>query len=124
MAHKGTLELLEAFAGVDRDLALLHLVGRDNMEPRYSARVRARLDTADLADRVVCHQRPVSRAEVDRVLPSGGCVRVLPQLSTEPYGTVYGEALWQPGCPSSAGGPGNLPHLADDGREDDVVPTR
>jgi glycosyltransferase involved in cell wall biosynthesis len=118
MARKGTLELLEAFAGVDRDLALLHLVGRDDVEPRYSARVRARLGSADLSDRVVCHG-PVSRAEVAGFYRAADAF-VLPSYR-EPYGTVYGEAL-AAGLPVVGWRAGNLPHLADDGREGVIVP--
>jgi glycosyltransferase involved in cell wall biosynthesis len=118
MERKGTLELLEAFAGVDPDRALLHLVGRDDVERRYSARVRARLAAPDLVDRVVCHG-PVSRDEV-AVLYRAADAFVLPSYR-EPYGTVYGEAL-AAGLPVVGWRAGNLPHLVDDGREGIVLP--
>jgi glycosyltransferase involved in cell wall biosynthesis len=118
MARKGTLELLEAFAGLDRDLAILHLVGRDDVEPRYSARVRARLGAADLVDRVVCHGS-VSRSEVAGLYRAADAF-VLPSYR-EPYGTVYGEAL-AAGLPVVGWRAGNLPHLVDSGREGVVVP--
>jgi glycosyltransferase involved in cell wall biosynthesis len=117
MARKGTLELLEAFAGVNPELALLHLVGRDDVEPRYTARVRARLAGADLADRVVCHGA-VSREEVARLYRAADAF-VLPSYR-EPYGTVYGEAM-AAGLPVVGWRAGNLPHLVDDGREGVVV---
>ena len=63
VARKGTLDLLEAFAPLAPGLATLHLAGRDDVEPGYTARVRARLAASDLADRVVVHG-PVSRDEV------------------------------------------------------------
>ena len=51
MARKGTLELLDAFARLPPGAATLHLVGRDDVEPRYAVRVRARLAHPDLAGR-------------------------------------------------------------------------
>lgn len=118
VARKGTLELLEAFAGVERDRAVLHLAGRDDVEPRYCARVRARLAAADLAGRVVCHG-PVSRADV-AALYGGADAFVLPSLK-EPYGTVYGEAL-AAGLPVVGWHAGNLPHLIENGREGVALP--
>jgi glycosyltransferase involved in cell wall biosynthesis len=118
MARKGTLELLDAFAGVDHERAILHLVGRDDVEPRYSARVRARLAATDLVDRVVYHG-PVSGAEVAGLYRNADAF-VLPSYR-EPYGTVYGEAL-AAGLPVVGWRAGNLPHLADDGREGVIVP--
>ena len=117
MARKGTLELLQAFGGVDREAAILHLVGRDDAEPRYSARVRNRLRSADLADRVVCHG-PVSRTEVAGLYLAADAF-VLPSYR-EPYGTVYGEAL-AAGLPVVGWRAGNLPHLAADGQEGVIV---
>jgi glycosyltransferase involved in cell wall biosynthesis len=118
MARKGTLELLDAFAAIDPDVALLHLVGRDDVEPRYSARVRSRLKAADLVGRVVSHG-PVTRTEVAGFY-LGADAFVLPSYR-EPYGTVYGEAL-ACGLPVVGWRAGNLPHLIDDGREGIVLP--
>jgi glycosyltransferase involved in cell wall biosynthesis len=117
VARKGTLELLEAFAGVDPDAAILHLVGRDDVERRYGARVRDRLRSPDLADRVVCHG-PVSRTEVAGLYRAADAF-VLPSYR-EPYGTVYGEAL-AAGLPVVGWRAGNLPHLAEDGQEGVIV---
>lgn len=117
MARKGTLELLEAFSLLLPDLATLHLAGRDDAEPRYAARVRARLSRPDLAGRVVVHG-PVARDEIERFY-RGADVFVLPSYR-EPYGTVYGEAL-AAGLPVVGWRAGNLPNLAQDGREGVVL---
>jgi glycosyltransferase involved in cell wall biosynthesis len=107
MARKGTLELLAAFAAVADPRAVLHLAGRDDVEPRYSKRVRARLQTPDLVGRVIYHGA-VAPAEVADLYATADAF-VLPSFR-EPYGTVYGEALaW--GLPAVGWRAGNLPHL-------------
>jgi glycosyltransferase involved in cell wall biosynthesis len=108
--RKGTLELLDAFSRLDADLATLHLVGRDDIEPPYARQVRTRLEGGDLVDRVVVHGA-VSREEVAAMYASADAF-VLPSLR-EPYGTVYGEAMAF-GMPVVGWRAGNLPHLADD----------
>ena len=117
VARKGTLDLLEAFARLPPDLATLHLVGRTDAERRYGRRVAARLAGPDLAGRVVVHG-PVSREQVARLYRSAD-VFVLASYR-EPYGTVYGEAM-AAGLPVVGWRAGNLPHLADDGREGLIV---
>ena len=109
VARKGTLQLLDAFARLPPAAAILHLVGRDDVEPRYAARVRARLRAPDLAGRVVVHG-PLSREEV-AILYASADVFVLPSLR-EPYGTVYGEAM-AAGLPVVGWRAGNLPNLAE-----------
>ena len=110
--RKGILPLLDAFAAMG-DAATLHLVGRDDVEPAYAARVRARLAGIDLAGRVVVHG-PVSR---ERVAELYAAADVFVLASTkEPYGTVYGEAM-AAGLPVVGWRSGNLPHLAENGRE-------
>ena len=111
--RKGILELLEAVAGLPERLATLHLVGDDQADPRYSARVRARLSRPDLTGRVVVHG-PVPAEQV-AVLYREADVFVLPSLR-EPYGTVWGEAM-AAGLPVVGWSAGNLPHLAEHGRE-------
>jgi glycosyltransferase involved in cell wall biosynthesis len=111
--RKGTLDLLDAFARLPPDLATLHLVGRTDVERRYGERVRARVAGPDLAGRVVVHG-PVAREEVARLYRSAD-VFVLPSYR-EPYGTAYGEAMIA-GLPVVGWRAGNLPHLADHGRE-------
>jgi glycosyltransferase involved in cell wall biosynthesis len=113
VARKGTLELLEAFAALPGELATLHLAGRDDPEPAYGARVRARLAAPDLQGRVVVHG-PLPQDEVARLYAAADAF-VLPS-HREPYGTVYGEAL-AAGLPVVGWRAGNLPHLADDGVE-------
>jgi glycosyltransferase involved in cell wall biosynthesis len=117
VTRKGTLELLEAFSRLPPDVATLHLVGRQDVEPRYTARIRQRLSAADLAGRVVVHG-PVPSDEIAR-LYAGADAFVLPSYR-EPYGTVYGEAL-AAGLPVVGWRLGNLPHLAVDGREGVVL---
>jgi glycosyltransferase involved in cell wall biosynthesis len=111
--RKGVLELLEAVAGLPDGLATLHLAGDDRADRRYGERVRARLARPDLAGRVVVHG-PLP-AERVAALYQQADVFVLPSLR-EPYGTVWGEAM-AAGLPVVGWRAGNLPHLADDGRE-------
>ena len=111
--RKGILELLESFAGLPEGSATLHLAGDQTTDPRYGARVRARIHRADLADRVVAHG-PLSMEQV-RGLYQAADAFVLPSFK-EPYGTVYGEAMAE-GLPVVGWRAGNLPYLADDGKE-------
>jgi glycosyltransferase involved in cell wall biosynthesis len=115
--RKGTIELLDAFSRLDADLATLHLVGRDDAEPGYASRVRDRLARPDLDGRVVIHGA-VSREAV-AVLYASADVFVLPSL-VEPYGTVYGEAM-ACGLPVVGWRAGNLPNLAQHGRDGIVL---
>jgi hypothetical protein len=115
--RKGTLDLLDAFGRLPPDLATLHLVGRTDVNLRYTSRVRARLARPDLAGRVVVHG-PVTRQEVAMLYRSAD-VFVLPSYR-EPYGTVYGEAM-AAGLPVVGWRAGNLPNLADDDREGVVL---
>lgn len=117
MARKGTLELLQAFACVPPAAAVLHLVGRDDVEPRYARRVRRRVTRPDLARRVLVHG-PLPVDEVARLYAAAD-VFVLPSY-VEPYGTVYGEALAS-GLPVVGWRAGNLPHLVEDGEEGVLV---
>ena len=111
--RKGILELLEAFARLPPDAATLHCAGDEDADPRYSARVRARLAQPDVATRVVRHGR-LSREDV-AALYAGADAFVLPAVR-EPYGTVWGEAMAS-GLPVVGWRAGNLPHLADDAKE-------
>jgi glycosyltransferase involved in cell wall biosynthesis len=118
VARKGILSLLDAFARLPPETATLHLAGDDQTEPPYAARMRARLRRPDLAGRVVVHGRQ-ALADV-AALYAAADVFVLPSLK-EPYGTVYGEAM-AAGLPVVGWRAGNLPYLADDGREGLLVP--
>jgi glycosyltransferase involved in cell wall biosynthesis len=111
--RKGLLDLLEAVARLPAGLATLHLAGDDRADPGYGARVRARLSRPDLAGRVVVHG-PLP-AERVAALYQAADVFVLPSLR-EPYGTVWGEAM-AAGLPVVGWRAGNLPHLAEHGRE-------
>ncbi|HZB59765.1 MAG TPA: glycosyltransferase family 4 protein [Actinomycetota bacterium] len=111
--RKGLLDLLEAVARLPAGLAALHLVGDDRADPRYGARIRARLSRPDLAGRVVVHG-PLP-AERVAALYQAADIFALPSLR-EPYGTVWGEAM-AAGLPVVGWRAGNLPHLAEHGRE-------
>ncbi len=113
LERKGILELLDAFARLRPDAGTLHLAGDEDADAEYGARVRRRLAEPDLAGRVVRHGR-LARDEVS-ALYAGADVFVLPAFR-EPYGTVWGEAMAF-GLPVVGWRAGNLPHLADDGRE-------
>jgi glycosyltransferase involved in cell wall biosynthesis len=116
--RKGIADLLDAFARLPAATATLHLVGDDRTDPRYAARIRARLSQPDLAGRVVVHG-PLSSGAV-AALYAVADVFVLPSLR-EPYGTVYGEAM-ACGLPVVGWRAGNLPYLAEDGHEGSVLP--
>ena len=118
VARKGILDLVEAFRRLPPEAATLHLVGRDDVEPRYARRVREQLLAPDLARRVVVHG-PVPRERVAALLAAAD-VFALPSVR-EPYGTVYGEALAM-GVPVVGWQAGNLPHLVEDGKEGLLVP--
>jgi glycosyltransferase involved in cell wall biosynthesis len=111
--RKGIHDLLDAFARLPAAAGTLHLVGDDQADARYSARLRARLRQPDLAGRVIVHG-PVSRERV-AALYRAADVFVLPS-TREPYGTVYGEAMAS-GLPVVGWRAGNLPYLATDGLE-------
>jgi glycosyltransferase involved in cell wall biosynthesis len=111
--RKGLLDLLDAVARLPVGVATLHLAGDDRADPRYGARVQARLSRPDLTGRVVVHG-PLP-AERLAALYRTADVFVLPSLR-EPYGTVWGEAM-AAGLPVVGWRAGNLPHLAEHGRE-------
>ena len=113
LPRKGILELLEAFARLPVDAATLHLAGDESADSRYAARVRARLGDADLNGRVLRHGS-LPREQVAGLYAAAD-VFVLP-ASREPYGTVWGEAMTF-GLPVVGWRAGNLPYLAEDGRE-------
>jgi glycosyltransferase involved in cell wall biosynthesis len=117
-SNKGLLELLDALAGLDAQLATVHFAGREDVDAGYAAKVRARLARPDLRDRVVTHG-PLSREDVGRLFANADGF-VLPSY-VETYGTVYGEAL-AAGLPTIGWRAGNLPNLVTDGREGCLVP--
>jgi glycosyltransferase involved in cell wall biosynthesis len=119
LERKGILQLLDAFSSIPRGLAVLHLVGDDEADPRYARLVRARLNHPHLRERVVVHG-PVSRQRVGALYRDAD-VFVLASTK-EPYGTAYGEAMAY-GLPVLGWNAGNLPYLAGHRREGLVVET-
>jgi glycosyltransferase involved in cell wall biosynthesis len=115
---KGIIELLEAVAGLPDRVVTLHLVGDTDTRGGYAGRVRARIKRADLRDRVVVHGL-VGPPTVHRLYLDSDAF-VLPSFE-ETYGTVWGEAM-AVGLPVVGWQAGNLPFLADDGRDGLLVP--
>jgi glycosyltransferase involved in cell wall biosynthesis len=113
MERKGIVELLQAVAELPASLCTLHLVGKEDVDPRYSSRVTEFLSRGDLEGRVVRHG-PLSSPEVAQMYAAAD-VFVLPSM-LEPYGTVYGEAM-AAGLPVVGWNAGNLPHLARNGSD-------
>lgn len=111
--RKGLHTLLDAFARLPPDTGTLHLAGDDRLDRRYTARLRTQLSQPNLRHRVVVHGA-LPREDV-AALYAGADVFVLPSLK-DPYGTVYGEAMAM-GLPVVGWRTGNLPYLADHGRE-------
>jgi len=106
--HKGIVELLRAFTLVPEPFCTLHLVGDEDVDPRYTARVGELLARTDLAARVVRHG-PLASEEVGAMYRAADFF-VLPS-TREAYGTVYGEAM-AAGLPVVGWNLGNLANLA------------
>jgi glycosyltransferase involved in cell wall biosynthesis len=111
--RKGILTLLQAFAALEDEAATLHLVGRTDVEPQYTRRIRALIDEPGMRARVVVHG-PLSTSQVAGMYAAADAF-VLASLK-EPFGTVYGEAMAF-GLPVVGWRAGNLPFLAEDGAE-------
>jgi glycosyltransferase involved in cell wall biosynthesis len=114
---KGIVELLEAVAGLPDDVVTLHLVGETATRGGYAQRVRQRVRRADLRDRVVVHglMQPAAVHHMYQAVDAF----VLPSFE-ETYGTVWGEAM-AAGLPVVGWHAGNLPFLADHGRDGMLV---
>ena len=110
---KGILELVEAFATQPQPSATLWLVGETDLDRGYAERVRRRISAPDLRDRVVV-RGSVPIEEVGRFYRSAD-VFALCSFS-DAYGTAWAEAL-AAGLPVVGWRAGNLPCLADHGRE-------
>lgn len=108
--------LLEAFAALPEDAGTLHLVGDEEADPAYAARLRQGIERLD--GRVVTHGK-LTRPQVAAMYAAAD-VFVLASL-WETYGTVYGEAM-AAGLPVVGWRTGNLPHLAEHGREGLALP--
>lgn len=110
---KGILELLEAFATPPQPSATLWLVGETGPDRRYAERVRRRISAPDLRDRVV-PRGSVPIEEVGRLYRSADVFALC--SFADAYGTAWAEAL-AAGLPVVGWRSGNLPRLADHGRE-------
>jgi glycosyltransferase involved in cell wall biosynthesis len=111
LPNKGILELLDAVAVLPAGTLRLHLAGNERADTSYGQRVLRRI--AALPDRVVRHG-PCDDAEMGRLYRSADLF-VLPSR-WETYGTAYAEAM-DAGLPVIGWRSGNLPHLADDGKQ-------
>ena len=118
LPRKGIVELLEAVAGLPDDVVTLHLVGDSDTRGGYARRVHERIGHADLRDRVAVHGL-IEPAAVHRMYQTVDTF-ALPSFE-EPYGTVWGEAM-AAGLPVVGWQAGNLPFLADHGRDGLLVP--
>ena len=117
LPSKGIVELLEAVAGLPDDVVTLHLVGDTATRGGYARRVHQRVERADLRDRVVVHGL-IKPAAVHQMYQTVDAF-VLPSFE-ETYGTVWGEAM-AAGLPVVGWQAGNLPFLADHGRDGMLV---
>ena len=115
LPHKGIDELLDAFASLPETAATLHLVGDQNVDPRYRAAVWDRV--REIGKRVEIHGL-VPKERVAAFYRDAD-VFVMPSRR-ETYGTVYGEAM-AAGLPVVGWRAGNLPWLAEHGREGLIV---
>jgi len=110
---KGILELLEAFATLPQPSATLWLVGETDPDRGYAERVRRRISAPDLRDRVVV-RGSVPIEEVGRFYSFADAFALC--SFADAYGTAWAEAL-AAGLPVVGWRAGNLPRLADHGRE-------
>ena len=90
LPNKGILELLDAVDRLPAGAVTLHLVGRHDVDLRYTRRVRARLRAPGLAGRVVVHGAVAPDQLGD--IYAGADVFVSTSAS-ESYGTACAEAL-------------------------------
>jgi glycosyltransferase involved in cell wall biosynthesis len=110
---KGILELVEAFATLPQPSATLWLVGETDPDRGYAERVRRRISAPDLRDRVAV-RGSVPIEEVGRLYRSADVFALC--SFADAYGTAWAEAL-AAGLPVVGWRAGNLPRLADHGRE-------
>jgi glycosyltransferase involved in cell wall biosynthesis len=90
LPNKGIVELLEAVANLPPDEVTLHLAGRTDLAPKYTDRVRRRIERSDLGNRVVVHGALDSHAIAE--LLGASDLFVFPSWM-ETYGTAAAEAL-------------------------------
>jgi glycosyltransferase involved in cell wall biosynthesis len=111
--NKDVLSLVEAVATLPADDVTLHLVGRRDVAPRYTAAIERRLARPDLAGRVVVHG-PVPADGVAGLLAAADAFAFPSRVET--YGTAAAEAL-AAGLPILGWRTPHLRHLVDDGVE-------
>jgi glycosyltransferase involved in cell wall biosynthesis len=110
---KGILELVDAFAALPEEAATLWLVGATDVDLRYAERVRRRVAAPDLSGRVVV-RGSVPVEEVGRLYRSADVFALCSFVDA--YGMAWGEAI-AAGLPVVGWRAGNLPRLAEHGRQ-------
>jgi glycosyltransferase involved in cell wall biosynthesis len=90
LPNKGIVDLLDAVERLPGDAVSLHLVGRTDVDPRYEAAVRSRVDRPTMRDRVVVHG--VESPERVAALLAAADAFVSPSRD-EAYGMAVAEAL-------------------------------
>ena len=118
LPNKGILQLLDCLAVLPDHDVTLHLVGRTDVDPAYTALVRERLARRGLRSRVVVHG-PLGPADVASLYAAAD-VFVFPS-DRESYGTVVAEALAL-GLPVIGWDRPHLRALVDDGVEGLLAP--
>src|SRR5436305_149282 len=83
-------DVVDGFALLDDSAATLHLVGREDVDRRYTRKVRARLATPRLRERVIAHG-PVDQSAIGGFLAGADAFVAL--SGVEAYGTAGAEAL-------------------------------
>ena len=115
LPNKGILELMDAVAALPAGLLRLHFAGDERAGTTYGQRVIHRI--GELPGRVVRHG-PCNDAEVGCLYRSADMF-VLPSR-WETFGTAFAEAM-DAGLPVIGWRCGNLPHLADNGKQGIVI---
>ena len=105
--------LVDAFATLPEEAATLWLVGAVGTDRRYAERVRRRIASPDLVDRVVV-RGSVPIEEVGRLYRSADVFALCSFVDA--YGTAWAEAI-AAGLPVVGWRAGNLPRLAEHDRE-------
>jgi glycosyltransferase involved in cell wall biosynthesis len=90
LPNKGIVELLDALATLPADDVTLHLAGRTDVEPGYTALVQRRLEQRDLADRVVVHGA-LGASAVSSLYAAADAFAFPSRVET--YGSALAEAL-------------------------------
>lgn len=113
LPNKGVLELLEAVASLPLDEVTLHLAGRTDVAPDYTARVLRRIGASDLVDRVVV-AGALEPAGIASLYAAADAFAFPSRVET--YGSAAAEAL-AAGLPVIGWRSPHLSNLVDDGCE-------